>query len=671
MAEPEDKGPLEKPIDWFSNWKASFERIRQRFGLPVAVLLFLSVAGGLVWWNWDDIVKRPGVGSLLARFNQKALPSAPAGRLTIAVADLEGDKEQEEEKLLLDGLRDFEGVETLALHRMVAWPDSGTEQEKKKEAEKKARSLLKQTGADVLIWGSVISLGGKSAMRLYWTPSREVSGAKQSEKYLPQTETLALPELFWSDLKQILGLLTETRLAELTDEPGQFVADKLAPLIAQVRSLVENKQGDWNPEILAGVRFSLAGALGDQGEQSGKNEPLLESVELYHKVLDQWTRASKPLDWTMAQNNLGIVLWALGERENGTARLEAAAAAFREALKEETREINPVQWAMTQNNLGAVLLTIGMRGGEPAKFEKSAAAFRDALRVLTRERDPQLWGMAQNNLGLALWVLGARESGTALLEQSAAAFREALKELTRERDPHLWAMAQNNLGIVLSQLGDRSSGPTQLEDAATAFRLSLKELTRERAPYQWATAQNNLGTVLRTLAERTGEARPLEGSIAAYQEALKEFTRESNPRQWAIAKTNLGLTMKMLGERSGGEATLNGAAAAFREASQVNNRELAPLAWAQAQLNLVSIYVDLFALNRKPELLNDALQAVEGALEEYRKAGMASETGKTETVRSQILALRAQLESAPSQESAAPPEPGPQPHPDNLLSPPD
>jgi len=84
MAEPEEKGPLEKPIDWVSGWKASFERIRQRFGMPVAVLLALSVAGGLVWWNWDDIAKRPGVESILARFNQRALPTAPAGRAVYA-----------------------------------------------------------------------------------------------------------------------------------------------------------------------------------------------------------------------------------------------------------------------------------------------------------------------------------------------------------------------------------------------------------------------------------------------------------------------------------------------------------------------------------------------------------------------------------------------------------
>jgi hypothetical protein len=205
MAEQEEEGPLEKPIDWFSSWMASFRRIRQRFGLPVAILLVLSVAGGFVWWNWDDIAKRPGVDWVTARLHQNAVPHAEAGRVTIAVAHLEDDKDREQEKLLLDGLRDFEGVETLPVDRMVEWPASGTEREEKKEAEGKARDLLKQTGADVLIWGSVVSSGGKSAMRLYWMPSREVSGAKASERYQSQTETVALPELFWSDLKQILA----------------------------------------------------------------------------------------------------------------------------------------------------------------------------------------------------------------------------------------------------------------------------------------------------------------------------------------------------------------------------------------------------------------------------------------------------------------------------------
>jgi hypothetical protein len=292
MAEQEEKGPLEKPIDWFSGWKASFERIRQRFGMPIAVLLALSVAGGLGWWNWDDIKKRPGIERAIEYFNRTAIPNAPAGRLTIAVAHLENDENREQEKQLRTGLEDFEGVETLPIDRVVEWPASGTERANREKAEEEARGLLKQSGADVLIWGRVI----KSTMRLYWTPSRDVSGAKASGNYQPQsTETIALPEAFWDDLKQILGLLSQSRLAEFTDQSEHYVANKLKPLIDQVRALVQSKEGVWNPETLAGVHFALATALWDFGEQSGTNEPLDESIELYHKVLDQWTRARVPL----------------------------------------------------------------------------------------------------------------------------------------------------------------------------------------------------------------------------------------------------------------------------------------------------------------------------------------------------------------------------------------
>src|SRR5438067_12187029 len=60
MAEPE-KNPLEKVIDWFSGWKASFDQLQGHIGGLAAVLLFLLVVGALIWWKWEDIIKRPGV----------------------------------------------------------------------------------------------------------------------------------------------------------------------------------------------------------------------------------------------------------------------------------------------------------------------------------------------------------------------------------------------------------------------------------------------------------------------------------------------------------------------------------------------------------------------------------------------------------------------------------
>ena len=63
----------------------------------------------------------------------------------------------------------------------------------------------------------------------------------------------------------------------------------------------------------------------------------------------------------MTQNNLGNELGTLGERENGTARLEEAVAAYRDALKERTRERVPLDWAATQNNLDTALRLLDER----------------------------------------------------------------------------------------------------------------------------------------------------------------------------------------------------------------------------------------------------------------------------------------------------------------------
>ena len=98
----------------------------------------------------------------------------------------------------------------------------------------------------------------------------------------------------------------------------------------------------------------------------------------YRAALLEWTRERVPLDWAMAQNNLGNALRALGERESGTARLDEAVAAYRAALLERTRERVPLYWATTQNNLGNALRVLGERESGTARLEEALQAIRGA-----------------------------------------------------------------------------------------------------------------------------------------------------------------------------------------------------------------------------------------------------------------------------------------------------
>ena len=284
----------------------------------------------------------------------------------------------------------------------------------------------------------------------------------------------------------------------------------------------------------------------ESGRDKGLNFDLQVAIEAARLLLNS---ASGPAETGVAQNDLGIALWALGQRESGTARLEEAVEAYRAALYGYTRERAPLEWAMAQNNLGTALTTLGERESDTARLEEAVEAFRAAMQEYTRERVPLDWAMTQNNLGAVLTMLGERESGTARLDEAVEAYRAALLEYTRERVPLDWAMTQNNLGAALQAFGKRESGTTRLDEAVEAYRAALQERTRARVPLNWATTQNNLGEALRLLGERENDTARLDEAVEAFRAALLERTRERTPYWHDQTQQNLNTAMALLEAR--------------------------------------------------------------------------------------------------------------------------
>lgn len=136
--------------------------------------------------------------------------------------------------------------------------------------------------------------------------------------------------------------------------------------------------------------MDAADAFYDQGNEFGDDAALRDAIATYGKALVLTPRAARPLQWAMAQNNLGNALQALEEREAGTARLEQAVDAYRAALQEQTRERAPLDWATTQNNLGATLRVLGAREAGTARLEEAASAF-DACLMVTTSVWPAEW----------------------------------------------------------------------------------------------------------------------------------------------------------------------------------------------------------------------------------------------------------------------------------------
>ena len=267
-AEAASEPPVTLPSMEPPDPKAEIRRaIYKRFGVPG--LIVILILGGVVWtwWNWDDIRKRPGIQPILTWFSP--LPQADPERFTVALAHLENEDDHRYENQIFEGLneqfdsQEKNAVQILRFDRTIQ--RGGADQEASvSHAHQQARAYLEKSGAEVLIWGSVLKDGDGSIPKLYWTPSRHVDRARDWGRY--PTEDLELPAVFWTDLVEILQLLVVTRDAEFRSLEGQFVADRLGPFVDQVRTLLTSRGEGWSEETRAGVRLVLADSLTTLGQ---------------------------------------------------------------------------------------------------------------------------------------------------------------------------------------------------------------------------------------------------------------------------------------------------------------------------------------------------------------------------------------------------------------------
>src|SRR5215468_7765135 len=173
-----------------------------------------------------------------------------------------------------------------------------------KAGHERARALLQEANADVMIWGEALDNTKTNApMRLHWTINVQAALKKSSEKYLPSGSSYELPELFWSDLSDVLILLVASQAASFSSQTGSYVADQLEPFIKRVRQLVSS--GKLADRQQARLRLILGDGLKTYGDQRGDSSALEEAVRMYREVLKEYTRERVPLRWAATQHNLG------------------------------------------------------------------------------------------------------------------------------------------------------------------------------------------------------------------------------------------------------------------------------------------------------------------------------------------------------------------------------
>lgn len=562
-------------------------KLMKGFKWPARILLIIVMLVLLGYWYWDKIENLPGAQSLITRM--KPLPHAVSDSFTIAVVHLDNDINSDSERILIEALSEFRGINVMRIDRVIA-PNSASIKTAIEEGHKQARLMLDKIGADVLIWGKVLKQGGdKSTMKLFWTTYPELSLKKSEGRYRP-TKELNLPELFWKDLVDLLGLLVINHGVSYTDLWERHDVNKLNLFVDRVQTLLNHQEKRWDVETRTQIKQVLADSLITLGIHSGRKEAFREAVEFYREALRGKPRNRFPLDWAHINEGLGAALGLLGEREPGTARLKEAETCYREAIIEYTKHNAETERVFALQNLAVILGNIAYREASMVYLGRALAYSDEALKVFNRERFPLQWAYIQHNRGNYLKMMGELNESTATLEESVSTLQEVLKVRTVDNRPIDWAITQGTLCSSLLSLGIMESESKHLRKAATACREALTVLNPERLPMEYSVVQYNLGSTLGELAELECNKALARESLAALRKAKQYYCDEPKTLLWAAIENNTGSTLMWLGMNESDIVSLELAAQAFLNALEIYRREHNEKKVQRTEKNLSTIH---------------------------------------------------------------------------------
>jgi hypothetical protein len=151
-------------------WEISKKWVFRHFGTRgLIIFILLSTTVVFIFKYSDTISKWPGVATIVNYIHNTfhPIPCADPNRFTIFVAHLENDVNHDVERRIVNLiLEEFKEIKVMRLDRTITLEGSDPDKQVKLGHEL-GQKYLKESGASVLIWGTVLSESGKTAPKLY------------------------------------------------------------------------------------------------------------------------------------------------------------------------------------------------------------------------------------------------------------------------------------------------------------------------------------------------------------------------------------------------------------------------------------------------------------------------------------------------------------------------
>ena len=445
----------------------------------------------------------PADEGLLGRLiGWKPLPKTE--RVQILVAPLMGEDGDKHAKSVVKALARRKGLRAKGLRKPLKIDPDADPETQAQAAEAAGRKALAEAQADMMIWGGVqppgMTLHLKFISFAAW--DQDTPGSFGPYAILP------LPVDFGPEFADFLHATVLAAVVPKSEPTAATLARDLPLALDSARPAFETVPGDLTRHERGAFHHCYANALTRVAIQRNDLGLFQRSADAYKECLAVLTEADFPLEWAIAQKNMGSTLQAIADRTGGKEALGEAADALRAALRVLNRDDHPWDWAAVQNRLGEVLSRLDFDSGDTEMLKHAISAYQSALQVYTRSKTPMRWAEAMNNLAQVTQVLGEQLKNPEALEKAVQACRAVLEVRTKAQSPLLWASTQNNLGSALFLLGKMTKEAEHLEGAAEAFDLASGLYRARGMEKMAAVAEKNRSHVQQLLSQSKPKGLP-------------------------------------------------------------------------------------------------------------------------------------------------------------------
>ncbi len=426
-------------------------------------------------------------------------------------------------------------------------------------AQARARSLLTEQNANVLIWGRVVQRPGqeKGVVRINFI-ARDNSGDMDGTKY-QLNEYLELDPRFGTELlaRAIMGT------AATAFEGGRPMSDVLRPGLKTLAALAENPPPDLSLESKIWLQQAYALAVLRLGEEMKGDVKV--RVETLRKAEAMWlTIARQPIldagsviRRGSASSWAGLAQKTISEALVDRDALRMAIQSYRTALQDLTPDTfaSRKPWAKANLGLADALQSLGEWDEDATPLREAIKVNLTSIAVMENHRDD-----LRGDLGRSLSAMGDAYSSLANLEPQPlpsieagiAALRASLQLLDPAAERENWGSAHSNLGNALRMAGERGNRSADLAESIKSFEQAAKALPMDVAPGLWLLTRLGKGEVLRILGSRerdgTVAKSQLKEAIAILQDALKHGVAEEEEQRLTKVriKRNFAAALKAL-----------------------------------------------------------------------------------------------------------------------------